>query len=622
LARTPRNPHDPAGARAAGVLQPSVTQAWGFDHLMTWLFLPAVIAAWLAGLWLGRKRGREEEGRAPSRTREAGTSDGLPSRDLTAQQPPAIGKTIAEALDLPEVGQRIVDSVRQMLRARAAGLHSLEPSGIMPTIAVSGDVRTTWAANRVYPPGTGAIGRAVAEDRMVMTPDSLADPRINYPADFAERLREAGYRAILAVPLAVEGQTVGVLAVGDMVGRVFTDEEIQLVQAFAAQAALAFANARLYEEAKRRRAEAERASQAKDELLAMLGHELRNPLGAIANAVHVLGTAGVSEVAARRARDVIARQSSHLARLVDDLVDAGRMLTGKVTLEPLPTELTRIVTHAVTALSAAGRTLEHRIECHLADKVWVRADETRMEQVITDLIANALNYTPSGGTIRLTVKKEPAAAVFEVMDTGQGIEPELLPRVFDLFVQGERGLERVGGGLGIGLTLVKRLVELHGGTIGAYSEGRGAGSVFTMRLPLLDSALPESQPAGPASAAGLHVLVVEDHEDSREMLRHLLERAGYRVSQAADGPTAVAEALRLRPDVALIDVGLPGLDGYEVAKRIREARMTQTRLIALSGFGRPQDRSRAHAAGFDDHLVKPVSLERLVGALARGPHGA
>jgi len=447
-----------------------------------------------------------------------------------------------------------------------------------------------------------------------MTSDSLADPRITYPADFADRLEQAGYRAILAVPLSVEGQTVGVLAVGDVAGRVFTDREVRLVEAFAAQAALAFAHARLFEQARRGRAEAERASRAKDELLAMLGHELRNPLGAIVSAARVLGTPGLPEDVDRRARDVVARQSSHLAKLVDDLVDAGRMLTGKVALERQRLDLTRLVTRAVGALTSDGRTLEHQIESRFEEGVEVDADPLRLEQAITDLVSNALKYTPAGGTVRLTVRREQASAVFEVEDTGQGIDAELLPRVFDLFVQGRRGLEREGGGLGVGLTLVKRLVELHDGTIQAASAGSGQGSVFTMRLPLLGSGneeVPATTPAG-----GLHILVVEDHDDSREMMRHFLEGAGHRVSEASDGSTAVAEALRLRPDVAVIDVGLPGLDGFEVAKRIRAAQLASIRLIALSGHGLPQDRSRASEAGFDEHLVKPITPDRLMGALA------
>ena len=584
-----------------------------------WLFVPAVVAALFAGVWLGRRR-VSHEGRVVASGNEE-TRSTLPPARLDPFGSPgatdeltAIGKTIAESLDLHEVGQRIVDSVREMLRARATGLHSLEPSGIMPTIAVAGDVRSTWAANRVYPPGTGAIGRAVAEGQVVMTSDSLADPRITYPADFADRLQQAGYRAILAVPLSVEGQTVGVLAVGDVAGRVYTEEEVRLVQAFAAQAALAFAHARLYEQAKRGRAEAERASQAKDELLAMLGHELRNPLAAIVSAARVLSTAGLSEDVDRRARSVIARQSSHLTKLVDDLVDAGRMLTGKVALKRELLDYARSVTRAVSALTSAGRTLEHRVELRLEEGVRVDADPMRLEQAITDLVSNALKYTPPGGTVRLAVRQEQASAVLEVEDTGQGIEADLLPRVFDLFVQGQRGLERGGGGLGVGLTLVKRLVELHGGTIQAFSEGRGKGSVFTMRLPLLAGS-DEASP--PAPAGGLHILVVEDHEDSREMMRHFLESAGHRVSEAADGATAVAEALRLRPDVAVIDLGLPGLDGYEVAKRIRDAQLVSIRLIALSGHGLPQDRSRASEAGFDEHLVKPVTPQELAGALAQ-----
>jgi signal transduction histidine kinase/ActR/RegA family two-component response regulator len=584
-----------------------------------WLFIPAVVAALLAGVWLGRKRVPHEGRDVAPRNENARPTQPPARRDPfgspgATDELTAIGKTIAESLDLHEVGQRIVGSVREMLQARATGLHSLEPSGIMPTIAVAGDVRSTWAANRVYPPGTGVIGRAVAEGQVVTTSDSLADPRITYPADFADRLQQAGYRAILAVPLSVEGQTVGVLAVGDVAGRVYTEEEVRLVQAFAAQAALAFAHARLYEQAKRGRAEAERASQAKDELLAMLGHELRNPLGAIVNAVRVLSTAGLSEDVDRRARDVIARQSSHLAKLVDDLVDAGRMLTGKVALKREPLDYARLVTRAVSVLTTDGRTLEHRIELQLEDGVWVNADPMRLEQAITDLVSNALKYTPPGGTVRLTVRQDQTSAIFEVEDTGQGIDADLLPRVFDLFVQGQRGLERGGGGLGVGLTLVKRLVELHGGTIQAFSEGRGKGSVFTMRLPLLAGG---GGVSAAVAAGGLHILVVEDHEDSREMMRHFLESAGHRVSEAADGATAVAEALRLRPDVAVIDVGLPGLNGYEVAKRIRDAQLASIRLIALSGHGLPQDRSRASEAGFDEHLVKPVTPQELASVLAR-----
>ncbi len=589
---------------------------WGIARSLVWLLVPVMAAALFGGAWPGRKRARPADLHEAPETLPPGPTVGaepLGGR-TTADELTEIGKTIAESLDLHEVGQRIVDSVRQMLQARATGLHSLESSGVMPTIAVSGDVRSTWAANRVYPPGTGVIGRAVAEGRVVMTSDSLADPRITYPADFADRLQQAGYRAILAVPLSVEGQTVGVLAVGDVAGRVFTEGEIRLVQAFAAQAALAFAHARLYEQARRGRAEAERASRAKDELLAMLGHELRNPLGAIVSAARVLGTPGLPDDVDRRARDVVARQSRHLAKLVDDLVDAGRMLTGKVALERQRLDLTRLVTRAVGTLTSDGRTLEHQIESRFEEGVEVDADPLRLEQAITDLVSNALKYTPAGGTVRLTVRREQASAVFEVEDTGQGIDAEVLPRVFDLFVQGRRGLEREGGGLGVGLTLVKRLVELHGGTIQAASAGSGQGSVFTMRLPLVGSGneeVPATTPAG-----GLHILVVEDHDDSREMMRHFLEGAGHRVSEASDGSTAVAEALRLRPDVAVIDVGLPGLDGFEVAKRIRAAQLASIRLIALSGHGLPQDRSRASEAGFDEHLVKPITPDRLMAALA------
>jgi signal transduction histidine kinase len=219
----------------------------------------------------------------------------------------------------------------------------------------------------------------------------------------------------------------------------------------------------------------------------MLGHELRNPLGAITTAIHVLGTPDLAEDRARRAREIIARQSGHLVRLVEDLLDAGRMLTGKVALELRPAELAATVKRAVTSLSATGLTLEHRLELEVEDEVWVNVDEARIEQIITDLVTNAVKYTPPGGTVTLTVRAEPAAAVLEVRDTGRGIESELLPRIFDLFVQGRQGPERPDGGLGVGLALVKRLVEQHGGTVEARSDGQDAGSVLTVRLPPLAS---------------------------------------------------------------------------------------------------------------------------------------
>jgi CheY-like chemotaxis protein/anti-sigma regulatory factor (Ser/Thr protein kinase) len=246
-----------------------------------------------------------------------------------------------------------------------------------------------------------------------------------------------------------------------------------------------------------------------------------------------------------------------------------------------------------------------------ATPVWVSADPTRLEQVLTNLLANALKYTPAGGEIAVSVAREHRHAVLRVRDSGVGIRPELLPRVFDLFVQGDRSLERTSGGLGIGLTLVRHLVELHGGTVEAASAGAGRGSTFTVRLPAV-TAPPAPVASGPAPAAGVarRVLVVEDNDDAREMLRNLLRLLGHEVHEARDGASGVDEARRLRPDVALIDIGLPGIDGYEVARRIR-ADVPGARLVAVTGYGQPEDRERTRAAGFDVHLVKPVDPDQL-----------
>jgi CheY-like chemotaxis protein/anti-sigma regulatory factor (Ser/Thr protein kinase) len=307
-----------------------------------------------------------------------------------------------------------------------------------------------------------------------------------------------------------------------------------------------------------------------------------------------------------------------LARLVDDLLDVTRMTTGKVVITPAAVDVGEIVRQCVTTLTDAGRLAGHRVSVH-ATSVGACADAARLEQIVLNLITNAVKFTPPGGRIEVAVTDEDGDAVVRVADEGIGMPADLLPRVFDLFVQGRRGLDRAGGGLGLGLTLVRRLVELHGGRVEAHSEGPGRGSVFTVRLPALAAA-----PAGPAAAPtasaaptpSRRVLVAEDNDDSREMLQVWLQGLEHEVHVAADGVAAVDLALRVRPDIAFIDIGLPGLDGYEVARRIRaEERSEAMRLIALTGYGQPEDRRRALDAGFDDHVVKPMDLDALVRAL-------
>ena len=366
--------------------------------------------------------------------------------------------------------------------------------------------------------------------------------------------------------------------------------------------------------------EANQANRAKDEFLAMLGHELRNPLGAISSAVRLLEPIDAVSERAALARDVIARQTRHLARLVDDLLDVARVMTGKVLLERQPLDLAEAVTRHVNSVRATGKMQEHAVTLATAS-VWVDADTIRIEQIVGNLVANALKYTPAGGRITIHVGPENGLAVLSIEDTGVGMTPYLLSRVFDLFVQGERRLDRGQGGLGIGLTLVRRLVELHGGTVEAASEGPDRGSRFTVRLRAI--APPrvgqESARRGVSwSIAARRVLVIEDNADARAMLRHLLETAGHEVHEAADGRQGLDMALTLRPDVALVDLGLPGLDGFEIARQLRAVDERRNMLlVAVTGYGSSDDRERSLLAGFDVHLVKPVDPDLLAGLLAR-----
>jgi PAS domain S-box-containing protein len=367
--------------------------------------------------------------------------------------------------------------------------------------------------------------------------------------------------------------------------------------------------------------EAEAANRAKDEFLAMLGHELRNPLGTITNAVAVLERLGGDDASTRPLTAIINRQTRHLSRLVDDLLDVARVTSGKIRLQAKPVELQALVRRCVETLTHAGRTQQPRVILG-GEPVHVAGDAARLEQVVINLVDNALKYTPPGGTVTVTTERAGASAVLRVRDTGRGISPEILARVFDLFVQEPQPLDRTRGGLGLGLALVKRLVELHGGTVAATSEGPDRGSEFTVRLPALSHPAMdgerEGSPGEPAAARARRVLIVEDGADARESLRLLLEQGGHLVETAGDGPSGLLALAAFRPEIALIDIGLPGLDGYTLAEAARRQPETRDiRLVALTGYGQSEDRRRALAAGFDLHVTKPVDPATLHDLLAR-----
>jgi signal transduction histidine kinase len=361
------------------------------------------------------------------------------------------------------------------------------------------------------------------------------------------------------------------------------------------------------------------ADRRKDEFLAMLAHELRNPLAPIRNAVEILRISDDRKVR-ERARALIGRQVQHMVRLVDDLLEVSRITQRKVVLQRSVVKLATILETAVEVVRPTLEALDHTLVISGPEEdVWLDVDAVRLSQVVGNLLHNAAKFTSRGGRISLEVSLGRGSLEISVADNGMGIAAEVLPSVFDLFSQADRSLERSQGGLGIGLSLVKGLVEMHGGTVSAQSAGAGKGSLFTIRLPLeklLAIAPAQSVPVRSATAAPRRILVVEDNLDSAEAMLLLLKGVGHEVTVVSDGREAVDVAKRLRPEVILLDIGLPGMDGYELARMLRVMPETRAaRLIAVSGYGQQKDRVRSHEAGFDVHLVKPVDPSKLAEAI-------
>jgi PAS domain S-box-containing protein len=374
-------------------------------------------------------------------------------------------------------------------------------------------------------------------------------------------------------------------------------------------------------EAHTNRDRAERDSRMKDEFLAMLAHELRNPVGAIHSAVQVLEFGHSGGTSDARARGVIARQVGHLSHLIDDLLDVERVVSGKIQLNRRPLDMAEAVRRAVSSVTGDAE-LDRHIDIS-TEPVWVDGDSVRLEQVLANMLTNAIKYTPPGSPIRVALRSNGSHAVLTVEDSGAGVPPELLPFIFDMFVQGDRTLDRARGGLGIGLTLVRRLVELHGGTVVASSDGEGRGSRFTVQLPQIPAAVTSAGISSPLDRAEQkRVLLIEDSRDAREMFRMMLELEGHIVYDAPDGIRGLELMETEHPNVAIIDIGLPGLDGYQIARRIREHPNGRAMLLlALTGYGFPSDYQQSVDAGFDHHLVKPVdqdALARLLSGAAEG----
>jgi PAS domain S-box-containing protein len=458
--------------------------------------------------------------------------------------------------------------------------------------------------------GPALVLRTGRADLQPEVTDALLETVVRNPEQ-RRLLHALGPRSFLCVPLVARGRILGALSFGiGPSSRRFGSADLIFAEELARHAALALDNARLYRELRE-------AAERKDEFLAMLGHELRNPLAPLRNALHILRIQGPSDTILDQMRDMMERQVQHMTRLVDDLLDVARITRGKIELRLEPVELAAVVGRAAEATRALLTERHHELTMALPpEPVILNADPTRLEQVLTNLLNNAAKYTPPGGRITVAAEAAGSMVVLRVRDTGIGIRPEMLTRIFDLFTQADRVANHVQEGLGIGLTLVRRLVAMHGGTIEAHSAGPGQGSEFVVRLPRPVPAAPvnEASPAGGEDTRHpRRVLLVEDNLDGAETLAILLRLWGHDVRLAHDGSSALAAAREFRPEVVLLDIGLPhGMNGFEVAQRLRqEPESAHVLLVALTGYGQAEDRQRSRAAGFDLHLVKPVDVNAL-----------
>jgi PAS domain S-box-containing protein len=377
-------------------------------------------------------------------------------------------------------------------------------------------------------------------------------------------------------------------------------------------------------EAARKQAEEalQEADRRKDEFLAMLAHELRNPLAPIRNALEILRKAGTTGPLVEPTRQLIERQVQQVVRLVDDLLDVSRITRGQIELRKGPVELAAVLAQALETSRPLLDARKHQVTVVLPpEPVYLEADPTRLAQVFANLLNNAAKFTEEGGSVGLTAERQGAAVVVRVRDTGIGMTPEMLARAFDLFAQADRSLDRTQGGLGIGLTLARRLVQMHDGSIEAFSDGPGKGTELVVRLPILQGVPPADRaPRGEAAPrTSRRILVVDDNVDAAQSLAQFLAMVGHEVCTAYGGPAALEVARASRPEAVLLDIGMPGMDGYELARRLRqEPGLERVLLVALTGYGQEEDRRRSRQAAIDYHLVKPVDPETLEALLA-GP---
>jgi len=464
-----------------------------------------------------------------------------------------------------------------------------------------------------------ALDRVLASGKSEVL-EELAAP---YPPVGYEAAGQGTLHSAVILPLRARGRTLGALtlAQGDS-GRRLAPADLSLAEELAGRAGIALDNARLFRDI-------QEADRLKNEFLSMLAHELRNPLAPIRNAVQVLKLRGTDEPALQAVRDLIDRQVQQLIRLVDDLLDISRITRGKIRLQIEPVDLATVVARAVETSRPVIEAKKHALTLSLPQEpVRVQGDPIRLTQVVGNLLNNAAKYTGESGSIGLSMERSNGEAVLRVRDTGVGIPANMLNTIFDLFTQVERSLDRSQGGLGIGLTLVHRLVEMHGGRVQAFSAGTNQGSEFVVRLPALPvqaskAGSANGPPAPRISCPRRRVLVVDDNEDAADSLALVLRLAGHDVQVCHDAALVMSAAEAFQPEVVLLDIGLPSMDGYEVARRLRaRPDLNPMLLVALTGYGQDEDLRRSRQAGFDHHLVKPADPEALTALFCKLRTGA
>jgi signal transduction histidine kinase/ActR/RegA family two-component response regulator len=470
---------------------------------------------------------------------------------------------------------------------------------------------------------------------MIVSANVLEDPAILYPPAVRTLLERTRLRSAVGVPLVVKGvEIVGAVVVLDRPGRRFDGDAIRTVRAFSDQAALALDNARLYRQAEQRQREAEEAARAKEEFVAVLSHELRTPLGAMLGWVRMLRTRRLDADRAAQGLETLERNVRLLGRLIEDLLDVSRIVAGKMQLEKRPVDVGPVIEAAVEKLrpDAEGNRVAIEIAAG-SGAALVLGDPVRLEQILTNLVSNAVKFTPAGGRVSVKLVRADNEIKIIVRDTGEGIDPQVLPYVFDRFRQVDGTRTRRQGGLGLGLAIVRSLTQLHGGTVAAESAGRGAGATFTVALPVLavrvgeSRRVPGADPAPrradePPPLAGLRVLVVDDHRDSREMIGAVLGEGGASVQLAGSVDEALQRLQQWQADVLISDLGMPGLDGFDLIRAVRaqeDAGESSSRLtaVALSAYASAEDQARALAAGFQDYAAKPIDPADLVAVVAR-----